>query len=97
MFDLNIYEMQIESEKDFPKLREQIKLWRKRFPMFQHDVNQIETIIEVHIQHHSIALVFYRQTKKKKFLEDAVKEIESINRVIQTVEKLELMAMLSQG
>ena len=89
--------MQIESERDFPKLREQIQIWRKRFPMFRHDVNQIETIIEVHIQHHSIAQVFYRQTKKKKFLEDADQEIASINRVLQTVEKLELMAMLSQG
>ena len=89
--------MQIESEKDFPKLREQIQIWRKRFPMFRHDVNQIENIIEIHIQNHSIALVFYRQSRKKKYLEDANKEIESINRILQTVEKLELMAMLSQS
>jgi hypothetical protein len=89
--------MQIESEKDFSRLRSQIIHWRKRFPMFRHDVNRIEHILEVHIQNHSIALVFYRQTKKKKYLEDAQKEIDSINRVIQTVEKLELMAMLSQS
>ena len=89
--------MEISSELDFPKLREQIKIWRKRFPMFRHDVDQIENIIEIHIQNHSIALVFHRQTKKKKYLEDAEKEIESINRVISTVSKLELMAILSQS
>jgi len=65
--------------------------------MFRHDVDQIENIIEIHIQNHSIALVFHRQTKKKKYLEDAEKEIESINRVISTVSKLELMAILSQS
>ena len=54
-------------------------------------------IIEVHIQNHSIALVFYRQTHKKKYLEDAQKEIDGINRIVSTVEKLELMAMLSQS
>lgn len=97
MFDLNISVMQIESERDFPKLREQINAWRKRFPMFRHDVNQVEKIIETHIQNHSIALVFYRQTRKKKFLEDAKQEIDSINRVISTVGKLELMAILSQS
>ena len=88
--------MQIESEKDFPELRKQLAIWRKRFPMFRHDVNQIENIIEIHIQNHSIALVFYRQTKKINYLEDAQKEIDNINRVVYTVEKLELMAMLSQ-
>lgn len=89
--------MEIESERDFPKLRDQIVTWRKRFPMFRHDVNKIEQIIETHIQNHSIALVFYRQTKKKKFLEDAEREIDQINRVLLTVSKLELMAILSQS
>jgi len=65
--------------------------------MFRYDVNQIESIIETHIQNHSIALVFYRQTHKKKFLEDAQQEIESINRVLSTVSKLEIMALLAQG
>jgi len=89
--------MQIESERDFPKLREQIKLWRKRFPMFRHDVDQIENILETHIQNYSIALVFYRQSKKKKYLEDAQKEIGSINRIISMVEKVELISLLSRG
>jgi hypothetical protein len=96
LFDLNIC-MEIQSEEDFPRLREQILIWRKRFPMFRHDVNQIENIIEIHIQNHSIALVFYRQTKKKKFLEDAQREIDGINRILSTVSKLELMAILSQS
>jgi hypothetical protein len=88
--------MEIHSEQDFADLRAQIKIWRKRFPMFRHDVNQIENIIETHIQNHSIALVFYRQTHKKKYFEDAEQEIAAINRVLTMVSKLELMALLSQ-
>lgn len=89
--------MQVESDRDFPKLRRQFSIWRKRFPMFSHDVNQIEHIIEKHIQNFAIAGVYYRQTKSKKYLEIAQQELDEINRVISTVEKLELMAMLSQA
>jgi len=96
LFDLNIC-MQIESDKDFKQLREQFGVWRKRFPMFTHDVNQIEHMIENRIQNHSIIMVHYRQTKSKSWLEKAQKEIDTINQVIATVEKMELMAMLSQG
>ncbi len=89
--------MNIESDKDFFELRKQLSSWRKRFPMFTHDVNQIELIIEKHIQNHSKILVQYRQTHSKSFLEQAQKEIDEINRVLSTVGKLELMAMLSQA
>jgi hypothetical protein len=88
--------MQIESEQDFPKLRQQFKEWRKRFPMFTHDVTSIERIVEEHIKQHSITLVKYRQTHSKGYLDQAQKEIDTINQVITTVEKIELMAMLSQ-
>jgi hypothetical protein len=96
LFDLNIC-MQIESDQDFPKLRRQFGDWRKRFPMFTHDVNNIERIVEAHIKQHSIALVKHRQTHSKSYLEQAQQEIEEINRVVATVEKMELMSMLSRG
>ena len=89
--------MQIESEKDFSKLRDQLNSWKKRFPMFKHDIDQIENIIENHIQQYSRLLVSYRQTKKRNYLEQAQKEIDSINRVLSTVGKIEIMALLSQG
>jgi hypothetical protein len=89
--------MQITSENDFQELRKQFIVWRKRFPMFTHDVNQVERIIEDHIQKYSIALVKYRQTHSKTYLEEAQKEIDAINQVIATVEKMELMSMLSRG
>jgi len=89
--------MQIESDKDFPQLRKQFDVWRKRFPMFKHDVTHIEKIIETHIQNHSIIMVHYRQTKSKSWLEKAQNEINEINRVVNTVEKIELMSMLSRG
>jgi hypothetical protein len=89
--------MQIESDKDFPELRRQFNTWRKRFPMFKHDVTRIEAIVENHIKNHSIALMMHRQTHGKRHLAQAQTEIDAINRVIATVEKIELMAMLSRG
>jgi hypothetical protein len=88
--------MVIESEKDFPQLRKRINQWRKSFPMFRHDVDKIEQIVEEHIQQYSIALVYYRQTHKKNYLENAQKEITAINNVVAIAEKMELMAILSQ-
>jgi hypothetical protein len=95
LFGLNI-DMQIESDQDFPKLRQQFSEWRKRFPMFTHDVISIERIVEQHIKQHSQILIQYRQTHSKRYLDDAQAEITAINRVVATVEKIELMAMLSQ-
>ena len=89
--------MQIESDKDFTQLRNQFLVWRKRFPMFTHDVHQIEKMIDSHIQQHSKIMVMHRQTHNRSYLEKAQKEIDAINQVIGTVEKLELMAMLSRG
>jgi hypothetical protein len=88
--------MQIESDQDFPKLRQQFGDWRKRFPMFTHDVTSIERIVEEHIKRHSQILIQYRQTHSKRYLDEAQTEITEINRVISTVEKIELIAMLSQ-
>jgi hypothetical protein len=95
LFDLNTY-MYIESDKDFSKLRTQFSEWRKRFSMFTHDVTSIERIVEEHIKRHSQILIQYRQTHSKRYLDEAQAEITAINRVISTVEKIELMAMLSQ-
>jgi hypothetical protein len=95
LFDLNIG-MRIEGEKDFSLLRKHIQAWRSRFPMFTHDVNRIEQIIENHIQNFAIAGVHYRQTHQRQYLERAQAEIDEINRVIELVEKLELMALLGR-
>jgi hypothetical protein len=88
--------MKIETSQDFAELRKHFSLWRKRFPMFTHDVQRIEKIIDEHIQAHSKIMVLYRQTKNKSYLEKAQKEIDAINRILETVEKMELMAMLSR-
>jgi hypothetical protein len=65
--------------------------------MFAHDVHQIEKIIDRHIQQHSKIMVMHRQTHSRSYLEKAQLEIDSINRTLATVEKLELMSMLSRG
>lgn len=89
--------MEVSTEEDFKELRTHLNLWRKRFPMFTHDVTKIENIVETHIQNHSIALVHYRQTKQKIYLERAEHEIQEINRVVALAEKAQLMAILSQS
>jgi hypothetical protein len=89
--------MQIESDQDFTQLRNQFSVWRKRFPLFVHDVQQIEKIIDRHIQQHSKIMVMHRQTHNRSYLEKAQQEIDAINQVIGTVEKLELMSLLSRG
>jgi hypothetical protein len=88
--------MQIQSDSDFKELRQQFVTWRKRFPMFAHDVQRIEKMIGEHIQTHSKIMVQYRQTKNKSYLEKAQLEIDAINKIVETVEKIELMAMLSR-
>lgn len=95
LFNLNIV-MHIQSENDFKELRNQLDSWRLRFPMFTHDVSKIDRAIEEHIKQYSIALMHHRQTHKKQYLEYAQQEIDEINRIINTVEQLELMAMLSR-
>jgi hypothetical protein len=89
--------MKVESDQDFKQLREQFTTWRNRFPMFTHDVQRIEKIINQHITAHSKIMVLYRQTHSRSYLEKAQQEIDAINKIIDTVEKLELMAMLSKG
>jgi hypothetical protein len=89
--------MKVESDKDFNQLREQFMAWRHRFPMFVHDVQRIEKIINQHITAHSKIMVMYRQTKNRSYLEKAQQEINTINSVLATVEKMELMSLLSRG
>jgi len=54
-------------------------------------------MINMHIQEHSKIMVAYRQTHSRSHLARAQKEIDAINQIIGTVEKLELMAMLSRN
>ena len=88
--------MQIESEKDFPELRDQFSKWRKSFPMFKHDVKKIEDTVDLLIKEYSISLMHYRQSKKRYYIEQAQIHIDEINRVVATVEKIELIAILSR-
>jgi hypothetical protein len=89
--------MKVETDKDFAELTQQFSVWRKRFPMFTHDVQRIEKIINQHITAHSKIMVMYRQTKSRSYLEQAQREIDAINTVLTTVEKMELMSLLSRG
>ena len=89
--------MQLNDENDFVLLGPQFAEWRRRFPMFDHDVRNIEKIIDQHIQEHSKIMVMYRQTKNRSYLEKAQREIDVMNTILSTVEKMELMSLLSRG
>ena len=65
--------------------------------MFDHDVRQIEKIINQHIQEHSKIMVMHRQTHNRSYLEKAQQEIDAMNTILSTVEKMELMSLLSRG
>jgi hypothetical protein len=88
--------MYIEGEKDFPELRNQFTIWRRRFPMFTHDVRKLQDTIENEIKEHSIALMHHRQSHKRFYIEKAQSHIDNINNLILTIEKIELMALLSR-
>jgi hypothetical protein len=60
-------------------------------------VQRIEKIINQHITAHSKIMVMYRQTKNRSYLEKAQQEIDTINAVLTTVEKIELLSLLSRG
>lgn len=88
--------MEVKSEQDFKELRQQFSVWRRRFPLFKHDVNTIENVVEKHIQNYSKALVHHRQTHSKTYLDQAQHSIDEINRVVKLIEKIELMSMLAR-
>ena len=88
--------MQVTSDQDFPQLRRHINEWRRRFPMFAHDVIRIERIVEQPIIQFSTAGIRYRQTHSRSHLEQAQRELDEINRIVSTVEKIELMSLLSR-
>ena len=88
--------MEIHSEKDFPELRKYLRQMADRHSMFKKDVRRIETAVEKHITNYSKHLVKYRQTKSKVQIQNAQVEIDEINRILKTVEKIELMSLLSR-
>jgi len=89
--------IEIKSHEDFDKLREQLQKWRKRFPMFSHDVRRIQDSIDIHMKHYMDYLIKYKQSKKELYIEKAQGEIDKINALLNTISKVELMALLSKG
>jgi len=71
--------LEIESHKDFDKLREQLDKWRKRHPMFSHDIRTIQNSIEYHMKAYMEWLIKYKQTKSDRYIEKAQEEIDKIN------------------
>ena len=53
-------------------------------------------MVEQHILQFSTAGIRYRQTRSRSHLEQAQRELDEINRIVNTVEKIELMSLLSR-
>jgi len=87
----------ITSHEDFNRLRSQLDKWRKRFPMFSHDIRTIQNSIEQHMKAYMEHLIRYKQTKSEHCIANAQAEIDKINELMNTISKVELMAILSKG
>ena len=83
-------------KSDFSDIKDNIKRYKKRFPMFLKDIRRIENTIDNHIKLHGQYLVQYKQTKSDKFREKAEAEIEQINNLLKLIDKIELMAILAK-
>ena len=88
--------LEINSHEDFDKLRVQLDKWRKTHPMFSHDVRRIQSSIEIHMKNYMEHLIRYKQTKSNHCISKAQEEIDKINALINTISKVELMALLSR-
>ena len=84
------------SNMDIAEIRDKCRQWRKRHKMFSHDIRKIESSIEKHITNYSNFMVMHRQTHKDSYLQKANEEVEEIKKLINFVEKIELMSLLSR-
>lgn len=89
--------MECKSADDFDLVREEVRKWRKRHPMFKHDIERISTVLEYHMSEYSKILVEYRRTKSHRYLEKAQEQVNEVNRIMSTVGKVELMSILSRN
>ena len=89
--------LEITSHEDFNKLRDQLTKWRKRFPMFTHDIRSIQNSIEVHMKNYMDFLIKYKQTKKDRYIEYAQSEIDKINMLMNTNSIVERMDRMRKG
>ena len=81
---------------DITEIRKKCQTWRKRHSMFSHDIRRIENSIEKHITNYSNFMVMHRQTHRQSYLDRAEQEVDQIKKLIELVEKIELMSLLSR-
>jgi hypothetical protein len=81
---------------DIAEIRNRCQVWRRRHKMFIHDIRRIENSIEKHITNYSNYMVLHRQTHKQHYIDKAEQEEIEIKKLIDFVEKIELMSLLSR-
>jgi len=89
--------MQISSDKDFEKVAKHLKKYKTHFPLFVKDINKIENTIIQYQKNYSNFMVSYRQSKRNASLVRANEEIDKINHLISTLDKIELMALMAKN
>ena len=88
--------MIVKDEDDFARLRNHLKKYRRKYPMFSKDVERLQSTAEAHITAYSKYMVEYRNTKSKHYVEKAETEIYKINELVKTVERIEILKHLSK-
>ena len=84
------------SNMDIAEIRNRCQVWRRRHKVFIHDIRRIENSIEKHITNYSNYMVLHRQTHKQHYIDKAGQEEIEIKKLIDFVEKIELMSLLSR-
>ena len=88
--------MIVKYEDDFPRLAKHIRNYKKRFPMFIHDIRKLENNIDQLKKEYSFYIIKYKQNKSETYLLQAEQKIAEINQVILLIDKIELLAILSK-
>ena len=88
--------MIVKDEDDFDRLRVHIKKYRRKYPMFSKDVERLQSTVENHIKLYSQYMFQHRSTKSQKYVDKAELEIEKINNLVKTIERIELLMHLSK-
>ena len=70
--------------------------WKKNHGMFLKDIQRLEHVVNDCISEASKALVMYRQTGRRSYLEAATAHYQRASEIIRTFSKRELLASLSK-
>jgi len=89
--------MRVINEDNLNDVKKHLKKYKKNFPLFLKDIERIESNIAKYSKNYSNIMVSYRQSKSRGHLQKAQEELDKINNLILTLDKIELMALMAKN